>query len=64
LIALMIHVRPLSKTACVAARTPSAEGVQAIRKTGLQLSPKASFCLPNGPGLSGLRGRLLEGSLR
>jgi hypothetical protein len=49
LIALMIHVRPLSKTACVAARTPSAEGVQAIRKTGLQLSPKAYFACQMDP---------------
>ena len=49
LIALMIHVRPLSKTACVAARTPSAEDVQAIRKTGLQLSPKAYFACQMDP---------------
>src|SRR5918995_242530 len=64
LIALMIHVRPFSETPCVSARAPSARGAQAIRKTWSQALAQDHICLPNRSGSSGLRGRLLEGSLR
>ena len=51
-------------TPCVAAHAPSARGARAIRKTGLQLSPKAYFACQMDPARAALRGRLLEGRLR
>jgi hypothetical protein len=44
--------------------TPSAEDVQANQKDRPSALAKGLFCLPNGSGSSGLRGRLLEGRLR
>ena len=55
LIALMIHVRHLSMTACVAARAPSARGAQAIRKTCSRLSP-GTFLLAKWTRRTALRG--------
>ena len=39
-------------TPCVAARTPSAEGVQANQKDRPSALAKGLFCLPNGSGSS------------